>query len=161
VFFAWYLFKSPPQILANEARNNVSLSGPPHPFEDTAWMPLIERSELPVAVTPAVFYLQFQHYALPLVKSRLFYLTSSEDAIRYTGANSDELNLQFLSRVIPLQVPPYREFISQHPHFLLCADTTNFTWATQKLLDDGAHLKLLAAQGAYFLFDVDANAAER
>jgi Dolichyl-phosphate-mannose-protein mannosyltransferase len=162
VFVGWYVLKSPSVIRQNEATGNAPLFYRPHPFEDTAWMPLIERGELPVVISPAVFYLQFQYYALPDVKSRLVYLVSSEDSIKYTGANSDELNLQFLSRVVPLGVRAYAQFISHHSHFLLCADTTNSTWVIHKLTDQGAHLTLLTRQGSYFLFDVDtAPAGER
>ena len=155
VFFGWYVVKSASLIRHNEATNDASLFHAPHPFEDTRWMPLIERSDLPVAVTPAVFYLQFQHYALPTVKSRLIYLTNSEDAIRYSGTDVAEQNFRFLRGIVPVQIEAYDQFVPQHSHFLLCAETTNINWLLEKLLHERVPLKLIAEEGSYFLFDVE------
>ena len=156
-FTGWFLFKAPSEIKLKIAERGGHLLGPAHPFADADWMSQIETSHLPVAVTPAVFYLQLQHYAMPPVKQRIFYLLSRQDALRYTGASTGDLNLEILSRYLSIQAIAYSRFISQHSHFLVCAEMTNPTWMVEKLLQTGARVQLLTRQDTHFLFDVDTN----
>jgi hypothetical protein len=121
-------------------------------------MSQIERSDLPVVLTPAVFFLQFQYYAPPQIQERVHYLVSKEDSLRYSGTSTGELNLALLSRVTPIHAVNYERFLPAHHHFLVCAEMTNPTWLIQKLLDTGASLKLLTRQDTHFLFDVQISA---
>ncbi len=154
VFMGWFALKAPATVRANILQSNGVLMRGAQPFEDTAWMSGIRDSGLPVAVTPAVFFLQLQHYAGSGIKERVFYPLSVADAIRYEGANTGDLFLEYLSRIVPIQVPSYETFVSANRHFLVCAETTNPTWLVRKLLDDGAAVRLMVRQGPYFLFDV-------
>lgn len=154
VFVAWFALKAPALVRAHISESNGWLMGRAQPFENTAWMPGIRDSSLPVAVTPAVFFLQLQHYADPAVKARIFYPLSAADALRYDATNTGDLNLKYLNRITPIQVPAYATFVSANPHFLVCAETTNPTWLIRKLLDQGATLRLIMRQETYFLFDV-------
>ena len=156
-FTGWFLFKAPSAIKLNVVERGGAVFGPAHPFEDTDWMSQIERSDLPVVVTPAVFYLQFQHYAMPQIKQRVFYLLSRQDSLRYTGASTGDLNLEILSRHLSIRAIAYSRFLSEHSHFLVCAELTNPTWVVEKLLRTGATVQLLTRQDTHFLFDVDAN----
>jgi hypothetical protein len=123
------------------------------PLENQSWMKAIEKeSDLPVVINPAVFFLHFQHYSLPEVRERAFYLTSLVDAMKYDGTDTGDRNLQFFHRRFPVQVAAYDEFVSTHREFLVCAETTNPTWVIQKLLDDGAKLQLVLRDGTYFLY---------
>ena len=154
VFVGWYLLKAPSSIRSNIAQRGGNLFGEAHPFEDTTWMPRIERSDLPILATPAVFFLQLQHYAAPEVRKRILYAYDKNESLRYTGTSTGELNLQILSRVTPVQAIPYDSFITRNNHFLVCAEMTNPTWVVQKLLDQGATLRLICKQDTHLLFDV-------
>ncbi|HZS54831.1 MAG TPA: glycosyltransferase family 39 protein [Bryobacteraceae bacterium] len=154
VFSGWFLFKAPSAIHANISERGGHFLGPAQPYENTLWMAQIERSNLPVVLTPAVFYLQFQHYAPLHVKERAYYLLSKEDSLRYTGTSTGEINLALLSRVIPIKAVDYGKFLPANPHFLVCAEMTNPTWVVQKLVDEGISLRLLVRQDSHFLFDV-------
>ncbi len=157
VFFGWFVVKVPSSIHANLAQSGNSFSGPLRPFADADWALPIERSQLPIAVTPAVFFLQLQHYADPDLKPRIVYPTSVAAALQYDRSNTGELHLNLLAHAVSLNLPRYEEFVSSHPHFLLCADTTNPTWLIRKLIDDGAQLRLITRQDSYFVFEVNSN----
>jgi Dolichyl-phosphate-mannose-protein mannosyltransferase len=149
----WFLLKYP-----NVGRHQMAESrGLPfrqaQPLENKSWMQAIEKqSGLPVVINPAVFFLHFQHYSLPEVRERTFYLTSLADAMKYDGADTGDRNLQFFHRRFPVQVAAYDEFVSTHREFLVCAETTNPTWVLEKLVDDGAKLQLVLRDGTYFLY---------
>jgi len=153
-FLGWFLLKT-----SSTVRRQMGESGglPRHaarPFQAKAWMRDIEQSNLPVAATPGVFFQQLQYYVPASVHSRIYYLASRKDAMRYEGTDTGDNGALLFARHVRLQVPSYESFVASNPHFLLCAETTNPTWHIEKLLDDGAHLKLLRRQETYFLFDV-------
>jgi hypothetical protein len=148
IFLGWFALKAPAAFRGNIATNGAL-------FESASWMDSMRHSDLPVAVTPAVFFLQLQHYAPADMKSRITYPVSVFDAIRYDGANTGEVNLKFLSQILPINALEYDTFVLAHPHFLLCSETKNPTWLIRKLLDDGAALRLITRQGSYFLFEVN------
>jgi hypothetical protein len=153
-FSSWFVLKT-----SSTVRKQMVESGglPMHaarPFQAKAWMRDIEQSALPVAATPLVFYHQFQYYVPDSIHPRVYYLASRKDAMHYDGMDTGDNLALVLSKRIPLQVPSYESFVASNPHFLLCAETTNPTWHIEKLLDDGARLKLVRRQETYFLFDV-------
>ena len=154
VLGGWFLLKYP-NAGRRQLAENGTLLGDPRPFENTPWMRAIKaRPDLPVIINPAVLYLPFQHYSLPDVRQRTYYLTSLKDALRLDGADTGEKNLLFFRRRFPIQVPAYSEFVRQHRQFLLLAETTNPTWVMEKLLEDGARLDLILRDQSYFLYDV-------
>ncbi len=151
----WFLLKYPNMGRRQMAESRGLPFHQPMPLESKPWMREIEaHPELAVAVSPAVFYLQFQHYSEPSVRQRTNYLTSIPDALKLDGTDTGDRNLQFFQRRFPVQVPEYSEFIAAHREFLLCAETTNPTWVVQKLLADGARLDLILRDQTYFLYHV-------
>lgn len=151
---AWFLLKYP----AQGRRQMVSSGGLPfraaQPYAAEPWTRAMEQDRLPIAISPAIFYLPFQHYSPPALRERTFYLTSIGDALRLDGTDTGDRGLLAYSRRYPLQVPGYQEFVQAHPEFLLCAETTNPTWVIEKLLEDHADLQLILRQGTYFLYRV-------
>jgi hypothetical protein len=153
-FLGWFVLKT-----SSTVRRQIAESGglPRHtarPFQAKAWMRDIEVSALPVAATPLVFYEQLQYYVPGSVYPRIYYLASRKDALYYDGMDTGDNAALIFSKRIPHQVSNYDSFVASNPHFLLCAETTNPTWHIEKLLDDGARLKLLKRQETYFLFEV-------
>jgi len=149
----WFLLKYPSMGRHQMAESRGLPFRQARPLENKSWMKAIEReSGLPVVINPAVFFLHFQHYSLPEVRERTFYLTSLADAMKYDGTDTGDRNLQFFHRRFPVQVAAYDEFVSTHREFLVCAETTNPTWVLEKLLDDGAKLQLVLRDGTYFLY---------
>ena len=84
----------------------------------------VRRSPLPVAATPAVFFMKLQQYAPDSVRSRVSYPADEQLALKYEGIFTGETNLLRFSRGLPLRVPRFDHFNAQNPHFLLCAETT-------------------------------------
>lgn len=151
----WFVVKYPAMARRQMVESRGLPFGKARPLEAKPWMRAIEaRPELPVVLNPAVFFLHFQHYSPPEVRQRSYYLTSLSDAMRLDGADTGDRNLLFFSRRFPVQVPAYAEFVEQHRSFLLCAETTNPTWVLEKLLEDGAELRLLLRDSTYHLYHV-------
>ena len=115
------------------------------PLATQSWMRAMEASNLPVVLSPAVFYLSTQYYSIPALRDRTYYLTSVPAALKYDGADTGDLGLLAFQRRFPVKAPDYIEFVSTHREFLVCAETTNPTWVLEKLLDDGAKTPTLAA----------------
>ena len=153
-FLSWFLLKTSSTVRKQMVESGGLPMRAARPFQAKTWMRDIEQSNLPVAATPGVFFQQLQFYVPASIHPRIYYLTSRADARRYDGTDSGDNGALLFARRVPLQVPSYESFVASNPHFLLCAEITNPTWHIEKLLDDGAHLKLLRRQETYFLFDV-------
>jgi hypothetical protein len=155
----WFVFKNVPQIRA-QASENGGLSTPVgQSFRTAPWVHELEGSQLPIAASGALFFMQLQYYAPEAVRPRVNYLADEKMELRYEGATSTDTTLPRFRTVLPLQVVDYREFISRTPHFLLCLDTGWPHWLDFALLDSGAQVRLLNSSEPFFVYEVTAPAA--
>ena len=105
------------------------------------------------------------HYELPDVIERLYYLTERDAAIRYAHATIFE-GLPVVRRWFPVRakVEEYRDFVRQHDRFLVLG-TPGYVedWLLSKLKDDGAKIRLLAEMKTSYkdgsLFEVTTSGA--
>jgi hypothetical protein len=156
VFVCWFLLKSVTSIRAQASENGGLQTRLGQPFQETAWMRALARSPLPVLTTPAVFFMELQHYAPESVRSRIVYGADVQLALKYDGISTGDTGLLLFARRLPLRVSPYTEFLARNPHFLLCAETRNPTWQLKALLNAGAGARLVARSDTHFVFDVTA-----
>jgi hypothetical protein len=153
VFAAWFVQKGAGTVKAQNAVNGGFRTPLAQPFQNTPWMKVLESSSLPVAATPAVFFMKLQHYAPEGVRERVSYPADEQIALKYEGIFTGETNLLRFSRMLPIRVPAYREYLARYPRFLVCAETTNPTWLLRALVDEGAEVRLLERSGTYFVFE--------
>lgn len=75
---------------------------------------------LPLVAASGLTFLEMDHYASPETVSRLYYLTDRELAVRIAHATIFE-GFAGLKQHFPIRasVQPYREFVAQHPQFLV------------------------------------------
>ncbi|MBL8227462.1 MAG: hypothetical protein JNL98_03255 [Bryobacterales bacterium] len=153
VLFGWFCLKSPGVVRKNLAGTGGYPFRTSQPFSTRSWMPLLDASPLPVVVSPAVFFLQFQHYAPESMRGRIRYLASRKYAMELEGMDTGDTNLTMFARMLPVPISSYDEFVRENKRFLLIAETTNPTWVIEKLKSDGATLILRNRQDTFFLFE--------
>ena len=136
-FLGWFVFKTVPEIKKQMNANGGLRTPLGEGLRKTNWMHELERSDLPIAVTPATIYLQIQRYAPNAVKPRLFYLTDVQKARIYGDVPSSDINMILFSRLFPLQVMDYQKFLTQHAHFLVCLDQMPPNWLLPALAQGG------------------------
>ena len=124
------------------------------PFQNSDWMHTLEGNSLPVVATPALFFLQLQHYAPDSVRPRVLYTGDYSLALEFDHAATGETNMFRFQRMLPIHVEEFNNFMAAHPHFLLAAETSTPTWHIPALLQRGAQLHLLNRTNTYFIFDV-------
>ncbi len=125
------------------------------PYQNSEWMRALEGSSLPVAATPAVFFLQLAHYAPEPVRGRVVYAGDHALALKFDHADTGETNLFRYARLLPIDVVEFNDFVAGHRHFLLAAETTYSNgWQIPALIERGARLRLLNRTGTYWVFDV-------
>jgi len=101
--------------------------------------------ELPLVINNALVFLELDHYELPDVLARLYYLADVNFALKYTNSNITE-GLPVLKAYFPIRanVAPYSEFISTHRHFLVWGRMDDeLGWLLRKLRADGVDVKEL------------------
>ena len=121
-----------------------------------SWSRELERSSLPIAAVPELFFMKFQHYASDAVRPRVYYPADEIMARRYGGFGGGDLNLLTMSHALSLQVLSFRDFVSQHPNFLMCVSTGEYTnaWLLHAVLEYGADVRLRSQSKPYYLFEV-------
>ena len=109
----------------------------------------------PIVVASPHMFLELVQYAPPAVVSRLHYLFDRKHAIRYTRADSADLNLSRLTRWQPIRVVRYDEFTKSHSNFLVWDDSEALpSWTVQQLLADGVKLQLRKRINNQLLYEV-------
>jgi len=119
-----------------------------------AWMQELAGNNLPIAATNTPFFLQLQFYAPPMIRSRVIYLVSRKYAMEFDGSDTGDDNMVHFSRRVSLPLVDYDAFVAKNPHFMVCADTASPTWLTEKLLKDGASLRLRKREGFVYVYEV-------
>ena len=89
-------------------------------------------------------FLELTYNAPPQLASRLYYLTSRKDSIRYTGTDDDDRGLLLLGRWFPLQAEGPNDFLKHHPRLLIWRGAREQRWLLRKLADDGVTITLAA-----------------
>jgi hypothetical protein len=99
--------------------------------------------DLPVVITNGLLFLEFDHYESQTVTDRLYFLTDSAQALRYTGTNVFDRGFYILRKWFPIRahVEDYQRFLSTHSRFMVLA-TPGFPtdWVMRKMQDDGVPL---------------------
>ena len=101
--------------------------------------------ELPLVTASGIHFLEMDKYADPATVSRLYYLTGRDLAIKYAHATIFE-GLPDLKRSFPIRatVEPYRQFVAEHPRFLVLGLMYYpEDWLLRRLLDIHASLQYL------------------
>lgn len=119
------------------------------PARHAAALRLLASTSEPVVLSSQHLFLEMSHYSgRPSV-----YLADRFLALRYTGADSADINLSKLSRWAPVRVEDATSYLMAHDRFQVL-DDAKFTpaWLMQKLLEDGWKLELKARSGDLALF---------
>lgn len=88
------------------------------------WMTDICASGLPVlAATPHDFFM-YQHYAPPCMQNNLFYAADEQRARSVPDLFTDEENMIWFSKFLPLRVVPFESFLATHRDFLVFSSHT-------------------------------------
>ena len=153
-FLAWFVNKSAGEIRNQESENGGLKVPLGEPLRQSAWMRKVEQSNLPVAVVPATMFLQTQHYVKPSVRDRVFYLADPANASVYGDVPSSDTNMLLFSKVLPLRVARFKEFVATHPRFFVSIDPTQQGWLPVALVDLGADVRLVARSYPILLYEV-------
>jgi Dolichyl-phosphate-mannose-protein mannosyltransferase len=97
---------------------------------------------LPVVVDSDNDFLVSYHYAAPGVRARLYMLADVPSAVQYLGGDTSLRSLQLVQTFRDVHVVDYHRFIAAHREFFL-ARTEGASWIAQKLIADGAELRLV------------------
>ncbi|MEJ1928651.1 glycosyltransferase family 39 protein [Nostoc sp. NIES-2111] len=154
VFLAWFAYKSQGTARRELAKNGAYPRQGRNAFATKRWFTAARESRLPLVVTPAVFFVQLQHYSEEAVSRRMVYLTQREHARDWDGTDTGDLGLLNFAIAAPYRIEDYGKFLNQETEFLILADTTAPTWHLEQLRRDGRALRLLVRDGAQSLFVV-------
>ena len=154
-FLAWFAARSMSAIRTQSAANGGLRTPLGQPLQNTSWMRELARSDLPIAVAPAVFFMTVQLYAPSPARDRIYYLADQQAPRHFGDIPSNETNLLRFSSVLPLRVVDFHEFLSHHPRFLLCMESEHLNWLVPALLDAHAKVLLRTRADSYFVYEVD------
>lgn len=118
------------------------------------------QSDLPLVAASGLTFLEMDHYATSATKSRLYYLTDRELAIRIANATIFEGFGNLKGRFpIKANVEPYRDFVAQHSRFLVLGTPWySEDWLLPYLLEIHAKLVYLGSYPGIYkdwqLYDV-------
>lgn len=104
------------------------------------------RPDLPLVAASGLNFFEMDKYESPATVARLYYLHDRELAMRYAHATIFEGAFATLNQQFPIRgkVVPYREFVAEHPQFLVVGDPEYpEEWLLRRLLDIHAKLDYL------------------
>jgi hypothetical protein len=105
--------------------------------KQTVLDPEIVNLQMPIVFSGATAYVEYDYYAPPALRPRLFYLTDPARTLAVLGSDSADRTTAALASVTGLQVVPYDGFVRQNPVFAV-VDTGLFPWVVPALVHDGA-----------------------
>ncbi len=104
--------------------------------------------DLPVVISDGLEYLPIAHYAAPPWSERFVTLVDPQAALIFAGNDSLDTGLTVLRPFASLRVYDYKDFVLQHPTFLLYSENGSAPdphgWWAERLFRDGYALKVLA-----------------
>jgi hypothetical protein len=107
---------------------------------------------VPIVIADPILFLQLTHYEQPPLGARFRYLTDLEQVLRITGQDSAERSLLDLSRIQPVPLAPYRDFVRANTSFYVYWTGKRWEWLLPKLRHDGARVEVARASGNEVLF---------
>jgi hypothetical protein len=111
-------------------------------------------ASLPIATAESLTFLELSHYAPPAVRSKLVYLADRGLAKHWLGFTSTESGMYSLvGPWFGTNVVNYRDFIVEHPRFLLFGNL-DLSWVDKQLRSDGWTLDFRGTQPNKILFEV-------
>jgi hypothetical protein len=111
-------------------------------------------ADLPIVITDVLEFLQTAHYADPPLRARLYYIADRDAAVRYTGQDESDAHILALRAWAPFRIDTYESFRATHARFVLYDTQGMYAWMVPRLIDDGAHVRLLRRQGGALLYAV-------
>jgi hypothetical protein len=154
VFLGWFCLKQQKVVLGGIRTGLAAGASIEQSYGHQAWMRELAGNTLPIAATNAGFFLQLQFYAPPSIRSRVVYVVSRKHAMELDGSDTGDDNMVHFSRRVSLPLVDYDAFVAKNPHFMVCADTASPTWLTEKLLKDGASLRLRKRESLVYVYEV-------
>jgi hypothetical protein len=114
----------------------------------------------PVVMANGLEYMSAVYYSDLLSSNRYYYLADSQAALRFTGADSGDINMRALNRVFPVRVrvEDANTFIGKHKKFIVWANSDYLNcWLPRFLLEKGVRLKLIqeTVSGQVYLAESD------
>jgi hypothetical protein len=133
-----------------------------HPLAFAAPIILSDRGvprDLPIAVQDSLLHLRLMHYAPDNVKSRVYFLASTELATKYLRNPINDRAMSGINTLAPLHVVRFEAFTAAHRRFILYVGPDEGQaavsgWLTPALLEMGAELRLVAHRENASVFDV-------
>ena len=112
---------------------------------------LLRQTSLPVAFDSPHLYLTYVHYEPDLARTRFWYPMDAQTALALHGFNNDEIALRGLSRIVPLQVANYADFVAANPEFLVLYGQDYWPSLVKMLQLDGYCLQAAGSAGQTIL----------
>ena len=153
-FLGWFVFKSTGELRSQRASNGGLGIPLGQPLRNANWVSDLGRSDLPIAVAPAVFFMTVQEYVPEGIRARVHYLANQEMARLYGDIPSNDTNLIRFSQALPLPVVDFQTFVTGQRHFLIVMESEHPNWLVPALLERGAQLSLRTRSGSNFVFEV-------
>lgn len=128
-----------------------------HNSPDTVdkWIHRAYFSSMPIVIVDGIAFLERWHHTPHEAQKFMYYLTDRARAVAATGTDSVDLTLERFSKIVPVNVVPYGQFLAQAPRFLVLTSNRENAWGDRDLVRDGCTLVLLDAAGAHRLFSAD------
>ena len=141
---AWFCFNiwDTSNLVSNQ-RDRI-----PHP---DALRPYDSQDQLPIVIANHHRFFQLSYYWQHELGSRIYYLTSREAELRFTGKDTGEIAVSRFAPWAALNIWPYDTFLSQHQEFLFLQMGG---WQKAQLLADGAQLDLQGTLKDYRVYVV-------
>jgi hypothetical protein len=114
---------------------------------------------VPIVIANVLLFLEYDHYEAQAVTDRMYFLTSREAALQYTGTTGFDAFYQF-RKWYPIRshLEDYHQFLSAHRHFFIVSEYDfPLDWTLRKMKNDGVPLIF---KGQYYLHHGPAILAE-
>jgi hypothetical protein len=129
-------------------------------FQAVDWVRWINQSELPVVADNST-YVRLALYGNPSLAARSYALTDFAGANNHPRAMTDQNNMKLFGERIGFQSEDIKEFMRQHPHFLLLQQRPpfSFEWMSEYLMERQSgelqmQLRFMSPKDNMFLFEV-------
>lgn len=115
------------------------------------------HEDLPVVVSDSMDMLPLSYYA-PSVWKRYVAILDPEQAVKFAGSDSNDLELKIVKDVVAMQTDSFESFAAKHEAFLLYSSSYgawSSDWWPVYLTSNGYSVKVLKMQGMRTVFLVD------
>lgn len=109
---------------------------------------------LPIVVSNGLHFVPIAYYRTGAHRARLVALVDPDAALKYSGTDSVDLDLEVLRDYMPIQIVDYRTFIARHDRFLLYSSPGRSDWWPRRLRDEAYTLDVVAREGSRTLYRV-------